>query len=111
MACIAMFMDPQEQKYPFHYMESAIQTYLQTCKYVCNYYILFLTRIHNFDWIDYLKLHIFYVYDPIKFIAACGNKHVCMCYDSYTDVLSNIPYRNSAVLVELWEVPNNSGER
>ncbi|XP_076111682.1 trafficking protein particle complex subunit 8-like isoform X2 [Mytilus galloprovincialis] len=32
MACIAMFMDPQEQKYPFHYMESAIQTYLQTCK-------------------------------------------------------------------------------
>ncbi|XP_048756768.2 trafficking protein particle complex subunit 8-like isoform X4 [Ostrea edulis] len=34
MACISMFMsgNPREQKYPFHYMESAITTYLQSCK-------------------------------------------------------------------------------
>lgn len=38
MACISMFMsgNPREQKYPFHYMESAITTYLQSCKYVTN---------------------------------------------------------------------------
>lgn len=58
-----------------------------------------------------LSFIFFYVYDPIKFIAACWNKHACLCYDSYSDVLSNIPYRNNAVLVELWEIPNNSGER
>ncbi|XP_061162581.1 trafficking protein particle complex subunit 8-like isoform X1 [Saccostrea echinata] len=34
MACISLFMsgNPREQKYPFHYMESAITTYLQSCK-------------------------------------------------------------------------------
>lgn len=35
-----MFMsgNPREQKYPFHYMESAITTYLQSCKYVLFYF-------------------------------------------------------------------------
>ena len=33
LACISMFMcNPREQKYPFHYMETAITTYLQSCK-------------------------------------------------------------------------------
>ncbi|KAK3085582.1 hypothetical protein FSP39_005648 [Pinctada imbricata] len=33
MASISLFMaNPREQKYPYHYMETAITTYLQTCK-------------------------------------------------------------------------------
>lgn len=47
MACISMFMsgNPREQKYPFHYMESAITTYLQSCKYVLLFYVMIIEKI------------------------------------------------------------------
>lgn len=41
-----MFMsgNPREQKYPFHYMESAITTYLQSCKYVLFYFEMVIAK-------------------------------------------------------------------
>ena len=36
MACISVFMqgNSNQRQYPQHYMESAVSTYLNTCKYV-----------------------------------------------------------------------------
>lgn len=45
-----MFMsgNPREQKYPFHYMESAITTYLQSCKYVLFYFEMVIAKKIHF---------------------------------------------------------------
>lgn len=62
-----MFMsgNPREQKYPFHYMESAITTYLQSCKYVLFYFEMVIAKkIHfrnffNIKNINLIKLYFF----------------------------------------------------
>lgn len=65
MACISMFMsgNPREQKYPFHYMESAITTYLQSCKYALFYCEMIIVKkislLGTWMWRNVIMLYFF----------------------------------------------------
>lgn len=55
-----MFMsgNPREQKYPFHYMESAITTYLQSCKYVLLYFeMVIVIKMHFRNFFNIKKFN------------------------------------------------------